>query len=68
MIENTTYNLGLLKRLKSSKTLAEFFPARRQLKNYRIERLKIKSDEVVSKMGGIASAFNSSYIKLAFQW
>ena len=68
MIENTTYNCGLLKSLNSPKTLADFSPTRRQLKNNRIERVKIKSYEEEIKMGGIASACNSSYKKLAFKW
>ena len=68
MIENTTYNFGLLKSWNASKTFADFSPIRRQLKNNRLETVKIKSDEVNIKMAGIESAVNSSYKKLAFQW
>lgn len=60
MIENTTYNFELLKNWKASKNLADFFPTPRQLKNNRLERVKIKSDEVNINMGGIASAVNST--------
>ena len=60
MIENTTYNFGLLKSWKASKSLVDFSPTRRQLKNNRLERVNIKSDEVNFKLCGIASAFNSS--------
>ena len=60
MIENTTYNFGLFKNWNSSKNLADFSPTRRQLKNNRFERVKIKSDEVDIKRAGIASACNSS--------
>ena len=68
MIENATYNCGLLKSMNSSKTLADFTPTHRQLRNSRQETVQIKSDEIDIKMGGIASATNSSYKKLAFQW
>ena len=68
MIENIIYNCGLLKSWKASKNLSDSTPTRRQLKNTRLERVKIKSDDVEIKIVGIASACNSSYKKLAFQW
>ena len=68
MIENTTSDCGLLKSWKASKNFGDFTPTRRQLKNTRLERVKIKSDELEIKIVGIASACNSSYKKLAFQW
>ena len=68
MLENTTYNCRLLKSWNSPKKLVDLSPARRQLKNNRIERLKTKSDEVNFNHSGFASAVNSSYKKLAFQW
>ena len=60
-MENTTYTYVLLKSWKVSKSLVDLSPTRRQLKNNRLERVKIKSDEVDFKLCGIASTGNSSY-------
>ena len=67
MIENMTYNFGLLKSWKASQNLTDLSPNHRHWKiiDWKSKNL---SDRIEIKIGEIASATNSSYKKLAFQW
>ena len=67
MLENTSDNFGLFKSWNFPGSLADFSPTPRQFKNNRLERVKIKSDEVNINIGGIASAVNSCLPKLAIE-
>jgi len=67
MIENTNFNYGILKSWNSFKSLADFSPNRRHLKNYRLEREETKIRRSSLNLCEIASAVNRRLAKKRVQ-